>query len=278
MKFNPNYFPKYNQLSSFEKLILKTCCYFPPKQPRKREELVINPEKYTSTLSKAYGNDFWELIKGKKVLDFGCGEGGFVIAMASKGNSDVEGVDIYDDFDVAKEYISQNGVLNTKFHVGMSSVLEDASYDVIISHDSFEHFEDPAYILKEMSRLLKPEGHLLIKFGPTWMGPYGRHMSGTYKKSRPWIHLLFSERSMMRIHSVYHNKKELKTLYKDLKGGLNKMTIAKAARIIKSNSSLKIEKRMIAPWRGMKFFVKIPLLKELFASGVTFKIVKTVDS
>ena len=61
MKFNPNYFPKYNELSIFEKIILKTCCYFPPKQRRKREELIIYPDKYIDTLTNAFGEGFSDL-------------------------------------------------------------------------------------------------------------------------------------------------------------------------------------------------------------------------
>ena len=68
MKFDPNYYPKYNELSIFEKFILKTCCYFPTKQRRKREAFKIIPYNYIDTLTSAYGSEFWGLIKDKKVL------------------------------------------------------------------------------------------------------------------------------------------------------------------------------------------------------------------
>lgn len=271
MKFDPHYFPKYNQLSYFEKWILKTCCYFPPKKRRERKALIINPLNYQNTLESAYGGEFWELIKGKKVLDFGCGEGGFVIGMATKVNCIAEGVDIQAQFEVAEKHIKNHNIQNTKFHLGSSQNLPDTSYDVIISHDSFEHFEDPDNILNEMTRLLKPNGYLLIKFGPTWMSPYGRHMSGTFKKSRPWIHLIIPEKNMMRVHSVYHNDAILYTEYKDLIGGLNKMTLKRAAKIIKNQENLKLEHIHIMPWYGLTFFLYFPLLKELFGAAVNFK-------
>ena len=249
MKFNPNVFPKYNQLTGFEKFVLRTCCYYPPKQRRIREALIIQPDNYINTLTNAYGEDFWKLIEHKKVLDFGCGEGGFVVGMASKVNCIAEGVDIQSQFVVAEEYILKNNIKSTKFHLGSSAKLKDNSYDVIISHDSFEHFENPEAILDEMVRLVKPNGHILIKFGPTWMSPYGRHMSGTFKKSRPWIHLLIPEKNMMRVHSVYHNDAQLFEKYSDLLGGLNKMTIKKAKRIIRNQNELHIETIKIMPWR-----------------------------
>ena len=42
---------------------------------------------------------------------------------------------------------------------------------------------------------------------------------------------------MMRVHSVYHNNDQLYEKYKDLIGGLNKMTIAKAKQIIQNKSN-----------------------------------------
>ncbi len=272
MKFDSKVFSKYKQLTNFEKLILRTCCYFPPKNRRERNKLVINLQNYIQTLTNAYRKEFWNDIQQKRVLDFGCGEGGFVLAMATNVDCIAEGVDIQDNFEVANNYIKKNKIKNIKFHIGSSEKLEDNTYDVIISHDSFEHFEEPESILEEMVRLLKPDGHLLIKFGPTWRSPYGRHMGGTFKKSRPWIHLLIPEKNMMRVHSVYHNNTVLHEKYIDLIGGLNKMTIAKAKVILKSQQfQLEIVTIKITPWRGLNIFVKLPILKELFGSSVYFK-------
>ena len=271
MKFDTSLFPKYSELSHFEKIILRTCCYFPPEKRRKRSKLIIEPDKYVKTLTNAYGQDFFSEIDGKKVLDFGCGEGQFVIAMAIQSKGQFEGVDIQDQYQVANEYVTKHQISNTNFYHGNSKELLNESYDIIISHDSFEHFEQPEIILDEMMRLLKPKGKLFIKFGPTWMSPYGRHMSGTFKKSRPWIHLLIPERNMIRVHSVYHNDGELYEKFSDLKGGLNKMTINKAKRIISNNVELEILKTEITPWRGLSFLTMFPVLKELFGSGAYFK-------
>ncbi|GAA3571940.1 hypothetical protein GCM10022395_21660 [Snuella lapsa] len=236
--------------------------------------MVIEPRSYQATLSAAFGTAFWPLIRGKRVLDFGCGEGGFVIGMATKVACYAEGVDIQDQFQVAKRYAAMAGITNVQFHLGRSEGLEGAGYDVVISHDSFEHFEEPEMVLDEMVRLVKPGGHVFIKFGPAWMSPYGRHMSGTFKKSRPWIHLFVPERHMMRVHSVYHNDTELYTRYADLIGGLNKMTLKRAKGIIGSHPELNIVTQHVMPWRGMSFFLKFPVLKELFGAAVCFKCVK----
>ena len=82
-----------------------------------------------------------------------------------------------------------------------------------ISHDSFEHFDEPEKELEEIIRVTKIGGHILIKFGHSWGSPWGRHMSGTIRRDRPWVHLIIPERTIMRCYSVYHNDSEIKTRY-----------------------------------------------------------------
>ncbi len=276
MKTKIEHFPKYNQLTWFEKLFLNTCCFYPPKPRRIRGiEIEIDVDKYEKTFIKAYGlkniNDF----ENKKILDFGCGEGGFAVALATKcPNSQIDGIDLLDGQDEATKIKKEKGLNNLNFIIGRSENLESESYDYAFSHDSFEHFEDPKYILSEMIRLVKPGGSVLIKFGPTWASPYGRHIGGTVRKDRPWIHLIVPERTIMRVHSVYHNHNTLFVKYKDLEGGLNKMTVGKALKIIKSFKNITIEEKKIwYQWKG-QIFKYIPYINELFSGALYVKIKK----
>lgn len=272
-----DYFPQYYKLTFFERKILDVCCFYPPKPKRVRGlEVDLDINKYTFLTKKSFGNNIFEELENKKVLDFGCGEAGFSLAIALNAkNSVVDGIDIINGFEKAKNIIKAENINNVNLIEGYSSILPDSIYDYIISHDSFEHFEDPEYILSEMFRLVKPNGYILIKFGPTWMNPYGRHMSGTFKKSFPWLHLFVSEKSMMRIHSVYHNSVKLYENYKDLEGGLNKMTIKKALKILNSFQAQIVNKKISYILKG-KIFKDIPLLNELFSSSLYLKIKKVV--
>jgi ubiquinone/menaquinone biosynthesis C-methylase UbiE len=271
-----DYFPKYNQLHWYEKIFLNTCCYFPPIPRRTRGvDIDLDLLKYESTFENAFGKKNIKDFDNKTILDFGCGEGGFAVALANRcKKSQIVGIDLVEGIDAAIKIKSEKKLDNLDFIIGRSEVIQDNTYDYVFSHDSFEHFEDPKYILSEMIRLTKPGGFVLIKFGPTWAGPYGRHIGGTIRKDRPWIHLLVPEKVIMRVHSVYHNNEILHEKYKYLVGGLNKMTVKKAFRIVKSFKNIEIvEKKVTYIWKG-KIFRNIPVLNELFSGSVYVKIKK----
>lgn len=255
------------RLSFSERLFFRTCCYNPPRPRRARDpEAVIQTERFAELYEIAFGPDIWQLLAGKEVLDLGCGEGGFVLAAAANGAAHVTGLDILPDFYHANAESVHRGYPTT-FVCAPSESLPDASFDVVISHDSFEHFEEPEHILSEMVRLTRPGGHILIKFGPPWRNPWGRHMSGTIRRDRPWVHLVVPERTIMRVHSAYHNQPKLAERYADLPGGLNKMTVGRFEALLKSQPRLCIEQLFIMPLFGATPLVALPGVREFFASG-----------
>ncbi len=275
MHFDPSSFPKYCELTPWEKFFFRTCCFYPPK-PRNEWKLekIIDVEQHAHIFEQAFGSGLWELIEGKCVLDVGCGRGGFVLAMASKSNATVVGVDLLPLFAEAREESERRGYDNVAFVQGSTRELADNSFDVVISHDSFEHFNEPEVMLAEMVRLAKPGGQVLIKFGPPWRNPWGRHMSGTIRRDRPWVHLLFSERTLMRCHSVYHREDTLFERYADLDGGLNQMTIAKFRRLLSGNPRLVIEQFEVLPLYWATLFANIPVINEFIAAAVRVRGVK----
>jgi 2-polyprenyl-3-methyl-5-hydroxy-6-metoxy-1,4-benzoquinol methylase len=271
-------FKRYNELSGFEKFIFKTCCYvnsnIENKTPRTDDEadFVKMKDKTLRTYKTFLGSDFFKMIPGKKVLDFGCGYGHYVVGLATVENCEVDGIDIINRCAKAERIIESHNLKNARLLTGDSrQLLKDSTYDVVISYDSFEHFEHPKAILEEMARITKPGGKILIKFGPTWMSPWGRHMGGTFRKDRPWLHLIIPEKNMMRIHSAFNNRQELYEKYNDLVGGLNKMTIRKAIKTIKSMGNIKIDKITLFPLYGVNLFKYVPFFKELLCTGIRFE-------
>ncbi len=251
-----------------ERLFLKTCCYNPPRPRRVRTlEGVQDTDHFAAEYEHSYGPQVWDVIRGKEVLDLGCGEGGHVLALAARGAGHVTGLDTLPEFQNAEEEGRRRDYPVTFIGAGTES-LPDASYDVIFSHDSFEHFAQPEQVLAEMTRLIRPGGRLMIKFGPPWRNPWGRHMGGTVRRDRPWIHLVVPERTVMRVQSVYHNEPVLKERYADLPGGLNKMTVGRFQRLLKNQDGIRIEQFYVKGLYGIQALAGIPVVREFFASSV----------
>ena len=100
-------------------------------------------------------------LKGKKVLDMGCGSGRFSIAFARLGADHVTGVDLGDDgLEVARELASSNGLKNVIFE--KYSVLDlpykDKSFDFVFCKGVLHHTGNLNKGLDEYYRVLKKEG------------------------------------------------------------------------------------------------------------------------
>lgn len=103
---------------------------------------------------------------GATVLDYGCGVGAFLKALAQEGFIPY-GV----DFDVdAARFAGQNTNCET-FSVDQFRSLNDMpKFDAIHLGDVLEHLPDPAHALKELLSSLKPGGVLFVE-GPLEINP-----------------------------------------------------------------------------------------------------------
>jgi len=171
------------------------------------------------------GDRLLEDLKGKCVIDFGCGEGKDSIEIARCGASRVIGIDIWDAMlAAARRNAAAAGVADRCEFCTVATEQVDA----IVSLDAFEHFADPAAILGVMRRLLKPGGFIAVSFGPTWYHPYGGHLFSVF----PWAHLLFSERALIRWRSDI--RADGATRFSEVEGGLNQMTISRFERLVRA--------------------------------------------
>jgi SAM-dependent methyltransferase len=136
-------------------------------------------------------------IEGRTVLDFGCGDGAHTREYARLGAREVIGVDI--DVEAVRQAVAQaNGTPAVRFHscTDHAVPLGDASVDTAISYDVFEHVVDPTESLRELYRVLRPLGQALIgTWG--WYHPYAPHLFAAMPV--PWAHVLFSERTILRV-------------------------------------------------------------------------------
>lgn len=107
-----------------------------------------------------------------KVLDFGCGPGTFSIILSSIC-AEVYSIDISKEFiNTCKANIQAENITNVFPSVITSDKLdfEDASFDVIMMVDVIHHLDDIDFRMKEVFRLLKPNGKLLV-FEPNKLNP-----------------------------------------------------------------------------------------------------------
>jgi len=98
------------------------------------------------------------------VLDVACGPGYLTMAFAQHCEA-ATGVDATDAFlDTAREEAAQRGLTNIQFINGNVEALEisDSEYDRVICRAAFHHFPAPFLVLKEMKRVCKPGGSVIV--------------------------------------------------------------------------------------------------------------------
>ena len=197
-----------------------------------------------SKIEVLIGSDVLESIRGKFVADFGCGEGTEALELARRGARRVVGVDSQDRF--VEEGRRRAKAAELDHIVTFERTLTETA-DVVVSIDSFEHFDDPAAILEVVASLLHLDGVFHVSFGPTWYHPLGGHLFSIF----PWAHLLFTEQSLIRWRSDF--KTDGATKFSEVAGGLNKMTIARFERLV-ANSSLRATRLEAVPIRKFRAF------------------------
>lgn len=196
-----------------------------------------------SKLEVLLGNTLLDRLRGKVVLDFGCGSGECAVDLAQRGAAKVIGLDIRASaLEEARRLAEQHGCADRcEFTTATSEPV-----DAVVSIDAFEHFANPAAMLSEMYRLLKPGGEVAVSFGPTWYHPLGGHLFSVF----PWAHLVFSEAALIRWRSDIRD--DGATRFSEVEGGLNQMTIGRFERIV-HGSQFRIEMLEPVPIRKLRW-------------------------
>jgi SAM-dependent methyltransferase len=106
-------------------------------------------------------------------LDYGCAEGWYSEALLKHGASEVEGVDVEEDR--IKEAISR-GIPNASFrpYNGFELDFPDNSFDGAFVNEVLEHVADEQVSLREILRVLRPGGYLILISPNRWF-PFEGH-------------------------------------------------------------------------------------------------------
>lgn len=142
--------------------------------------------------------------KNTKLLDFGCGSGIFVEEL-EKAGFDAYGVDISDE---AVRFGALQGIKNLSVIDSHKINFPDNTFDVVLSMDVLEHLEDEEWALKEIQRILKPNG-IFVVMVPAYMFLWGvqdevAHHYRRYTKSS-LLKVVKEKTKLNTIRSTYFN-------------------------------------------------------------------------
>ena len=238
------------------------------------------------------GNFDLEEVRGRHVLDFGCGTGALAFHLIQLGAARVLGVDLSPDLvDRARARARQEGLAAAAFRVARNPGridCRDESFDLICCFDVLEHVMFPGRVVGEWRRVLRPEGKVWIWWSH-WRSPYGHHLASLVPV--PWAHVLVSERTLINVaarvyddpcfvprgwHVDSHTGEKLPNKWRmgsSLSSGLNKLTLARFQAACKcSDFSLRLRPHgfsSTAVRRRLRWMAHLPGLGEYFTSYYT---------
>ena len=102
-----------------------------------------------------------------RILDVGCGTGANLLMLSQYG--DAEGVDVSED---ALAFCRERGLEQVKLGAAEKLPYEDGTFDLVTALDVVEHLDNDLAGLREMRRVLRPGGRVLL-FVPTFMFLWG---------------------------------------------------------------------------------------------------------
>src|ERR1043166_2851871 len=100
-------------------------------------------------------------VRGKRVLDLGCGEGGYARELAKRGAT-VTGVDGSARLiEIARER-STPGITYVRANANAPGALPSSSFDLVVASMSLMDVEDYGGAVREACRVLRPGGELVM--------------------------------------------------------------------------------------------------------------------
>lgn len=198
---------------------------------------------------------FLDMIRGKTVLDYGCGRGDQVLAMKRAGAGYVVGFDPFPKF-------PRDWPEGVEFRADLPAT----KFDVVLNSSSFEHFANPDREFIQMRDLTRDR--LVITWAEPWYSYNGSHMG--FFTRLGWVNLLFPERSVFLVRSLYRQDGARRYEECGFGGALNRMTVARFEDIVaRHKGAMTIEFQRNYATRGLPLVSGIPVLRELLTSTCT---------
>jgi len=231
-------------------------------------------------------------LRGKRIVDFGCGDTKFCEYAASRGAITAVGMDI--SARAIGELSARNSYPNVFYKLALPGKipLDPQSVDTIVCLAAMEHIMEWREIISEWGRILVPGGKVCI-WWMVWWHPYGHHQYAEIPV--PWLHVLLDDAAIFRIASRVYDSPRCKTRHWHLDadgnrrrnpylgltkfGNLNRLTSWQFERAVQDNG-LVVLRREPQPFRrsGFKLIGKIlastPRLCDFFSSAFVYELQK----
>lgn len=123
-------------------------------KPNKTQDIKNNTERGLAALSLMEKSS-------KKVLELGTGNGEFMSELKKRGY-DVIGLDI-----LPNKKLLEKGFDIRKYDLNEGLPFKQSSFDVVIGLEVLEHLYNPYEMMKEIKRVLKPNGYAIISMPNT---------------------------------------------------------------------------------------------------------------
>jgi len=224
--------------------------------------------------------DLLKEIQGKTILDIGAGSGGKTTFYALNGAKRLTGIDTEERFIMqARDFASSKNARNIDFIVADAEEMpfQNASFDMCVMNDVFEHLSKPEVVLQEVNRVLKPHGKVFIN-SPPYFHPYGAHLTDLI--GIPYVHLLFPESVLINAYKKLALETKSAEKRINLRFGvvenreqityINKMTITRFEEILRNQDRFKtILYKLIPLKHQVGFLLKTPL-REFFTEMLVY--------
>jgi 2-polyprenyl-3-methyl-5-hydroxy-6-metoxy-1,4-benzoquinol methylase len=133
------------------------------------------------------------MLEGKKVLDFGCGQGHILKRMAQEKVNLAIGYDL-----VASGPFEWEKDEQTLLTTSWEKVVQSGPYDVILVYDVLDHVtnQSPIEALKLIRSVATTATKIYVRCHP-WCGTHGGHLYTEINKA--YIHLVFSDSELQEL-------------------------------------------------------------------------------
>jgi SAM-dependent methyltransferase len=228
-------------------------------------------------LTESWNEKFWHRtngsgrIAGSACLDLGCGVGSLTTDLVRLGADRAIGVDP----DADRIRIAR--LAAAAFHPDLADRVEYRAvtiqevdgreeFDVVVSRDTVEHIHDLPEVLREVARLLRPDGRVYLGFGPLYRSPFGDH--GLLGLRLPWAHLLVAPMPDTPRLGGWPSRQRLDLLDRELNGRTLDEIQAIVERSPLEFESLRVNVSDHPAFRALNLARAIPLLRDLMTVNV----------